>query len=166
LILQSHYKSKLNITPESLLAAKTGYDHLVKGISRLKEITQDFDPNVGKVDEEFVAEFTKAINNDLNTAEGTALLFKIMSSELTAADKLQTIYKIDEALGLDLEKAYVKSTMASEDLPENVQKLIQERDLARSHKNYAESDRLRSELEQLGYIVEDSNQGTKVQSKS
>jgi len=47
-------------------------------------------------------------------------------------------------------------------IPKNVQKLVRRRDLARQQKNWAESDRLRKEIENLGFSVEDAKDGTKV----
>ena len=47
-------------------------------------------------------------------------------------------------------------------LPENVQKLVEERALARQNKDWTGSDALRDQLKALGYTVEDTSQGQKV----
>ena len=64
----------------------------------------------------------------------------------------------DKILGLKLLEYTPKETTISEE----VTALIQTRDEARTNKNFAESDRLRKEIEDLGYEVEDSKEGTKV----
>ncbi|MDB4940288.1 MAG: Cysteine--tRNA ligase [Candidatus Doudnabacteria bacterium] len=163
LILQSHYKSKLNITDESLAAAQSGYNNIIKEISKLKNESNPSitaTPNAILVDK-----FRQAINNDLNTSEATAIIFKILDSEISVEEKLQTLYKIDEVLGLSLENSYAPDIIKISDLPEKIQILIQKRDAARKNKDYSASDQLRSELEELGYLVEDSPKGTKVQRK-
>ncbi len=160
LILQSHYRSKLNVTAESLTAAKAGFDKLVREISKLKDQSQDYDPNTGTADSEFVEMFSRSINNDLNTAEGVAIMFKVLSSDLKPGDKLQTLYKLDEVLGLNLENQYISEE--KKEVSQEAQVLIEKRDQARKNKDYSESDRLRGELELLGYTVEDTASGTKI----
>ncbi len=162
LVLQSHYRSKLNVSEESLTAAQNGYDNLVKEISKLKDQAKDYDPNTGSVDMSFLEEFKKATNTDMNTSEATALIFKVLGSDLDAGDKLQTLYKFDEMLGLGLEEAYIgKLSMA--DLDPKALELVQQRDQARKDKDYAKSDQLRKELEDLGYKVMDTAEGTKIE---
>jgi len=49
-----------------------------------------------------------------------------------------------------------------EDLPVKVRALIDERQKARDHKDYKESDRLRDEIKKIGYFVEDIKDGLKI----
>ena len=62
--------------------------------------------------------------------------------------------KFESVLALDIEKGKI--------IPENVKKLAKERDEARKAGNYQKSDSLRKEIEKLGFIVEDSKEGTKI----
>jgi cysteinyl-tRNA synthetase len=73
-------------------------------------------------------------------------------------DKYATIMKMDEVLGLGL------STINSK-VAENIQELIRIRDEARANKNWPESDSLRDQIEKEGYIVKDTESGTKVYKK-
>jgi cysteinyl-tRNA synthetase len=50
-------------------------------------------------------------------------------------------------------------------LTDTATNLAKERDAARATKNWSESDRLRKELEALGYTVEDTKDGTKISKK-
>ena len=73
--------------------------------------------------------------------------------------KLQELLlKFDEVLGLDL-KNYKEEAQV---LPENIQELVNQRIVARQEKNWAESDRLRDELINLGYSVKDTKDGIEV----
>ena len=47
-------------------------------------------------------------------------------------------------------------------IPEEVTELMNQRDQARAEKNWKESDRLRDEIEKLGFTVEDSDNGVKI----
>ena len=51
------------------------------------------------------------------------------------------------------------------EIPENVKKLAAERETARADKNFAESDRLRAEIESLGFIVKDTPDGSEIEPK-
>lgn len=163
LILQSHYKTKLNVTQESLLSAKAGFENIIKEISKLKDSAKE---GKGVVNEDIISNFTAALNNDLNTSEAVAVLSKVFNSNLSAADKLQTLYKMDEVLGLELEAAYIPSSISSDELPSEIKELIAKRDEARKNKDYGESDNLRKTLEDKGYIVNDSPNGTQARLKN
>ena len=49
------------------------------------------------------------------------------------------------------------------DVPEEVQKLVEKRTLARKEKNWAESDKLRDEIKNLGYSVKDTANGVEIE---
>ena len=68
------------------------------------------------------------------------------------------ILKFDEVLGFDL-KNYKPETVI---LPEEVESLVEKRNIARANKDWAESDRIRDELINMGYTVKDSKEGTVV----
>ena len=70
----------------------------------------------------------------------------------------ETILQFDKVLGLDLDKVKEKKVEVSDD----IQKLINERQKARENKNWSESDRLRDVIKALGYTLEDTAEGQKV----
>ena len=71
----------------------------------------------------------------------------------------ELLLDFDRVLGFDLEH-YEKEEQS---LPEEVQKLVDERNIARENKNWAESDRIRDILIGMGYTVKDSKEGTLVE---
>jgi len=64
----------------------------------------------------------------------------------------------DRVLGLKLDAFIGKSI----EIPFEVQQLLDQRAQARTEKNWTESDRLRAEIEKLGFIVEDKPNGQNV----
>jgi cysteinyl-tRNA synthetase len=153
LVLTSHYRSKLNFTDESLTGAQNALNNLYQEIST-------YNP-VGKVLSEYQAQFDKAINNDLETPQAMAVVWDLIKSEAETSDKLATLFKFDEVLGLKIKEVWE----AAKVLPDTVQKLIEERESARKEKNFARSDELRKAIESNGYIVEDTIDGFKVKKK-
>ena len=73
--------------------------------------------------------------------------------------KYKTILDFDKIFGLGL--ANIKETTQIE-IPKNVQKLLKDRLVARKNKNWTESDRLRDEINKLGFNIEDTKEGQKI----
>ena len=64
---------------------------------------------------------------------------------------------MDRVFGLDFDKISEESQKV--EVPEFVEKLAQQRFEARKQKNWAESDRLRGEIENAGFAVKDKADG-------
>src|SRR3989344_1345732 len=91
--------------------------------------------------------FTFAINEDLNTAEAISVLWQTVKSNIPSGDKLDLIYLYDDILGLKLDQIEAGELQ----IPDNIIKLVQAREVARQQKNFKESDRLRTEIEKNGF---------------
>jgi cysteinyl-tRNA synthetase len=153
LVLSSHYRSKLNFTWESLQGAQNALNNLYKEVSIMgpaRNVLPEFD-----------SAFMKAINDDLNTAKGLAVVWDLLKSENEGTDKLATLLKFDQVLGLKIKEVWEATSI----LPDTVQKLAQERDQARADKDFARSDELRIAIESNGYIVEDTPDGTRLKKR-
>jgi cysteinyl-tRNA synthetase len=158
LLLQAHYRSALKFSYDALRAAQSGYRGLV---ARLRE-WPDADPAAALASpkaDEYKVSFEAAVFDDLNMPEALPVLFAALKDpSLDPAQKKKLAFDFDEVLGLRLREA----TSQGQELPTEVQKLVDARDEARRQKNWAESDRLRNDLQALGYKVEDTPKGTKV----
>lgn len=154
LCLSAHYRSQLNFSWEALKAAQTG-------LNRLRE-TYFALPKNGHVNQDFADRFMHEVNQDLNLPKGLALMWELLKSDVSDADKRATIDRFDLVLGLDLANWQPKENV----LPDAILALIEQRKLSRQNKNWAESDRLRNELNTLGYDVEDSAAGMSVKPRS
>ena len=94
LYLQSHYRSQVSFSWESLTASETAWKKLRSGIQAL--------PTGGVVNEGKKTEFQKLINDDLNTAAGLAFVWELMKdSSISDTDKRATILDFDQVLGLN-----------------------------------------------------------------
>ncbi len=149
----SNYRNKINFTWEAMDAAKTALNRLREGYLKHSEGT-------ATIDEKELAElenrFHEAINDDLNMPVAMSVVWDIIKNPNKSKDFQKLLLKFDEVLGLDL-KNYQK---VENDIPEEDQKLIEERNEARKNKNWAESDRIRDILMAKGYTVKDGKEGT------
>jgi len=149
LILSSHYRSGLNFSWESLEAAQTALRKLRMTIAGLTE--------KGKISNSWKEKFIEVLSDDLNLPEGLALVWKILKSDLSEADKKATILDFDRVLGLTLgDKTKVE-------VPEEVLVLVEKRDQLRQDKKWQEADEVRKEIEMKGFVVRDTENGGKIE---
>ncbi|MFA5258488.1 MAG: cysteine--tRNA ligase [Candidatus Pacearchaeota archaeon] len=145
--LTAHYRTQLNFSLENLDNAKNSLQRLKRIIDEIKE---DSKPN-----EKYLKEFEKAIEDDLDMPSALQVLWKLVRDE-NAVGKIKTIEQMDKVFGLNL---LIKEKV---ELPEEVKKLVLEREKARKDKDFKKSDELRDKLNKLGWKVDDSKDGMKV----
>lgn len=148
-LLGAHYRQKLNFTWEALQAAKNARRKLINAVRSWKT------PLIGCADLE--AEFFEAMHDDLNTPRALSVVWKTVDSEYSTDAKAETILKMDQVLGLGLEG--IVSTPV--EVPGDITALIERRQIARDSKDWAESDRLRDEIAERGWVLEDTADGQK-----
>jgi len=150
--LQAHYRSKQNFTWEALGAAQNGLEHLYNQIRQLGT-------ELGDIDDDFRNKFLEAVSDDFNVPQGLALIPELLKFDLKNEDKLATLLEFDKVFGLEF-KAVL--SQPQEPIPDPIKKLVQTREEMRKKKNWAEADKLRVQIEQLGYTVEDTIYGPDV----
>ena len=149
----SNYRNKINFTWEAMDAAKIALNRLREGYLKHAEGTATIDE---KELEELENRFHEAINDDLNMPVAMSVVWDIIKNPNKSKDFQKLLLKFDEVLGLNL-KNYQK---VESEIPEEDQKLVEERNEARKNKNWAESDRIRDILMAKGYTVKDGKEGT------
>lgn len=154
----SNYTKKLNFTWEGAKAAQTSLERLRDGLQKHKNGAEIIKKEVLSNYEE---KFLQEINDNLNVTSAMSVVWDIIRNEKKSKDFYQLICKFDEVLGLNLANASKEKLEL--DLPKEVEKLVKQRKLAREQKNWAESDRLRDEIQKLGYCIKDSKTGMELQ---
>lgn len=156
--LTASYRSQLNFSREALDSAGDSVKRLKNGVIRALEEGASIEP-LGAAAETHKNIFNDALFSDLNTPQALAAVWAVLSDkELSAGQKLSVLLDFDTVLGLGIENW--KPSIDS--IPEDVQKLIDQRIAARSQKNWGESDRLRDAIQALGYSILDGKDGMKV----
>ncbi len=156
-----HYRSQLSFTYESLTAAQRALENLRSEVKRLDPTPGPSPEGRGETVEKRKKKFLEAINDDLNMPQVLAILWDLLKdNSLDAAQKLGLIKDFDRVLGLKLTE-----TTEGSAIPAEIEDLILRRQEARAAKNWAESDRLRNEISNLGYVVEDGPKGQTVRPK-
>ncbi|MFA4937352.1 MAG: cysteine--tRNA ligase [Patescibacteria group bacterium] len=161
LMLISHYRSPLNFCWESLQAAEEGLNNLYDKFTALQKplIPLSMMHKSSKGEEKFRTDFAKAINDDLNTSQALAVAWEVLKCAMEDTCKRELLLEFDKVLGLGLE--YIKPI----NIPTKVTELVKEREQARQNKDWSKSDKLRDEIETLGFKVEDLDSGPQVKVK-
>lgn len=161
-LLTAHYRSPANFSFDALKAAK-------QALFRLKRYIYEEYKNIsGKPSADYIKRFHAAINDDLDTPKAIALMWELIKDDaVESSAKCATIKHFDKVLAIglsdELDDALFKLGVVSiQDIPEEINQLIQEREAARIAHNWIESDRLRALINHKGYIIEDGSDGPKV----
>ena len=149
----SHYRNKLNFTWDSLEAAKVALFRLKEGYKKQAEGTEDVSDDVI---EEYENKFLEAINDDLNMPLAMSVVWDVVKNPIKSKKFAKLLLKFDEVLGLKLDEE------DKIEVPEEIQKLVEERNEARKNKDWAKSDELRDLLKEKGYTVKDTANGTEI----
>ncbi len=162
--LQSHYRKSLVFTWENLDNAVVAYNKLVEKIAPL---TKDSAGDIDKAEyDRLMQSFRDALDNDINTAMAITVVYDVLKSKANGATKLALIGEFDKVLGLDLianaKELADNADSASDDIPDEVLELVEQRKAARKDKNFALADELRDKIAALGYEVKETRQGTEI----
>ncbi len=152
--LQANYRSKQNFTFEALKSSEIGLNNIYSQIQLL-------DKKIGKINKEFKKKFALAINDDFNSPKALSILQELLKSNLQNPDKLATAYDFDKVLGLNFKNIKVEKQI----VPDNIKQLAEKRSKARENKNWTESDKLRDEINRLGYEIEDTGNSYNLKKK-
>jgi len=151
----SHYRKPMEYRYDSIAAAGNGLRTLRRQVVRLVESAC---VEKTPIDDGFREKFLSRLNDDLNMPQALAVVQELLKADLPDPVKLATIQEFDAAvLGLELDREEV-----AEPLPRKILELMALRKQARADKNWAESDRLRDEIQVLGYVVRDGKVGMQV----
>jgi cysteinyl-tRNA synthetase len=170
-LLYGHYRQALNFSFKSCEDARAALQRIDDFVTRVREVDSDKkNTNFANINERAENDFLAGLEDDLNIAAAIAALFsfirdvnKLMDSgqfgREDANTALDTLRKFDSVLG-------VIDVDLKEEIPEEINAMVEARQQARKNKDFAESDRIRDELAAAGWIVEDTPNGSRIKHAS
>ena len=154
--LQAHYHTTVSFTWEALKASDEALQRLWKLARDVRALSSE-----RRAPSEQGRRLVSHLRDDLATPAALALLWEsLRDDELSPEQLWDMLVLADEVLGLSL--ATPPGTRAIEALPDDVQSLMRERDLARTAQDFSRADELRIHIENRGYRVDDGPSGTVV----
>lgn len=151
LVMSAHYRTKMEFSLDNIESARQRLNNLREFVYKNQYSTELKDGSA--VIDTFRRDFTAALRDDLNTPLAFAALAAMERDGLRVLGAVEAVEWADRVLGLGL---------VEEIMPFSGQELTlqQARSRARAEGDYAESDRLRDELTQIGIMAEDTVEGS------
>ena len=173
-LLSAQYRSPINFSRDLIMAASSSLERmytarnnaifLLEGAPE-REMNEDEKAFLDRM-QQYIDRFDDAMCDDLNTADALGVLFEAvrdMNTQFTDAkapckavleEGLKRFTIMTDVLGL-LSKEYDAT-------PEDIKALVEARTAVKKAKDFAEADRIRAEVLEKGYIIEDTPKGPKV----
>jgi cysteinyl-tRNA synthetase len=166
LLLSAHYREPFNFTLEGLAGARPALARVDECVFKLRQLAKDVSAPPEK---KLLAEFTQALDDDLNVSRAWGLIFEtvreankaLADGTLTAARAaalLAAWERIDSVLGLG-------AKVRVEEVPAELSDLLQERETARKARDFKRADAIRDELKAKGWLIEDTARGARLKRK-
>lgn len=160
-ILQTHYRQPLDFSVQSIEQSQRAYFKLLAGVENVWD---------GEADSSRMARFMAALSNDFGTPQAVAIMFETLAaskkviSDEAKGSLVATLRQMINILGLggvsyQLEIMQSSVGLESRLSNEQIEQLIEQRIEARRNKDWANSDRIRHELELSGVIIKDTPDG-------
>ncbi len=157
-LLTAHYRSPIAFSFTAVEAAQTALESLVRKIGRNRK-----NPNLKKCDDErfenIRAQLQTFIDKDLDTPASIAFLHETVDTLIKdGIDGTKTIEQFDSLLGLNL----ISLSKDVTEVPEAIQKLLEDRENFRQSSDFKKADEIRAEIEKQGFTVDDTSTGSLV----
>jgi cysteinyl-tRNA synthetase len=161
LLLTAHYRSKLNLTDESITAAQNALNNLRADLAELPAPGADDNQSSWSEEAQQVRDaFHLAINDDLELPAALSITREVArNGKIAPAERRRLVLDFDRVLGLRLDTVEPKQPRVISD---EVRALVHERDVARAARDWKRSDQLRNQLIALGFEVRDTPNGTEL----
>ena len=172
-LLSGHYRSPINFSDTLMEQSKQGYERIATAIETLEFLMKNGSDEAMEKEAEMLAaldkhrdRFIEVMDDDLNTADGIAAVFELVSdinlavkdgaSKSYAKGALAKVKELTDVLGI------FGGDDEEEGLGDDIQALIDERQAARKEKNWARADEIRDQLAAMGITLKDTPQGVQV----
>ena len=166
-LMAAHYRTQLNMTEEGLKQIEKTINNMIDFMDRIEEAkpTSEYSESFSEKLKEYINKFEEAMDDDLNTPLALATVFGIISEANKALEENNISKKnLDEVYGVMIKFDKVLGILKheKEDIPKDVLDLADKREEARHNKKWEEADKIRNQIKEMGYLIEDSPSGPKV----
>jgi cysteinyl-tRNA synthetase len=162
-LLSTHYRQPMNFTLDGLSGAENAVQRLMDFMNALQAAEGDGE-DVSALLQQTQTRFEEALDDDLNIAGALGAIFEMVREVNRAiAERQLSPAAAEQVTALMRRFDTVLGILADDDaIDARAEALLFKRQEARQQRNFARADAIRDELQQMGYAVEDSPQGSRL----
>ena len=176
MMLQAHYRSPINYNTEVIEQCRAALDRMYKFKENLDfALTKAQDGEFTEEQKNAILarkeQFIRVMDDDFNTADGISAIFELIRdvNPLISGDSLASKQHLlfakeifDQLTGV---LGLLYESKKEDEVPAEVMALVEQRAAARKAKDFVLADSLRDQINEMGYLIEETRQGTKLTKK-
>jgi len=174
LMIQAHYRTPINYSLELIEACKSSLERLYNCRDSIDRAVSHAPLGIVSdkakvIFEQRRQQFIDAMDDDLNTADALAAIFELVreintmiTDEASSQQQLREAARVFDDLTEVLGLVYNRN---NDELPREIKELAKKRAQARKDKSWQLADELRDKITSLGYVIEETRQGTNITKK-
>ena len=169
-LLTTQYRSPINFSREVMEQTKNSSKRLSNAKYKLEDAIEksdlekitDEEEKLFKSFDKHIEKFEKAMEDDLNTADAITAIFDLVKDINLNLDENNSKEMLEKTLALLKKLTRVLGIMEGEreEISDDIEGLIAERNAARKNKDFAKADEIRDKLKEMGIEIEDTRSGT------
>lgn len=172
LLLSGHYRTQLNFSEELLDSAKASMERLYNAIYNLESLEKEVRiEQCTEGEKEYIEQlasyrekYIEKMDDDFNTADAISVIFDLVRDINSNINGESSKEVVKFALGLIREfgrPLSILQKVKEDNLEDEIEKLIEQRQQARKNRDWALSDKIRDELKSKNIVLEDTPQGVR-----
>ena len=169
MVLSRTYGSPLDFNDTTLEEARSAFGRLFGIVALLNQVKKDKkfgEKDISNEIRRFKTEFYSELENDFNTQGALGILGKLVSLIYKEQEKESLNEKtIDEFLIFIAEIDSIFGIAPKENIPREIEELSYRREKLRKSGNFPEADKIRTQIEEMGYQVDDTAYGPLISEK-
>ena len=156
--LQHKYRSQMNLTWEVLASSQELLDRWRRKVNVWSQSESQ------AMDQELITEIAGHFSQDLNTPMAVNALRTLEKNpQISDGSKFEMFAYLDSLFGLDLTREVGQDLNSLSAIPADVSQLLEQRDAARTSRDWALSDQLRDQIAERGFTVVDTSEGSQLE---
>lgn len=166
-VLKTHYRSPIDYSEKEIEQVERQLERIDEFIEKLQITNPKSQTNSKFQILKFQTDFKKAMDDDFNTPRALAAVFELINQGNSLIDKnkisadhakkiLKFLKQIDQVFG------FILGPKKKALIPEKIKKLVKKREKYRCQRDWKSADKIRKEIEKLGYKIEDTEAETKI----
>lgn len=165
-LISGHYRTPLDFSKENLDAIKNGYNRLQNSFENLaryiehSSLNDPLDDSIKSNVDKYIKEFEDSMDDDFNTSNALTSIYELaryINSRFNEKSSINDMNYAKEKFETLLEVLGIK--FVEESLDEEIEKLIEERTIARKERNFAKADEIRDKIYKMGIELKDTPTG-------